>query len=165
MADDLDAFARACRDTSRQLRRLPRELRAALSSEVQPRVAVPLAAKIANAYAGPWAAPLAASTKARKLADPTVVIGGARRVVSGGASGRQLVYGATWGGGGVRVSTVTRRTRNGGRPATYKAKTTRQFRGKANDRIFPTIRANGVWILDEFATIVDDVIRKGVTNG
>ena len=165
MADNLDEFARSCKDTARSMRRLPKELRQALSSEVQPRIAEPLAGKIAQAYAGPWAAALAASTKARKLADPTIVIGGRRRVVSGGASGRQLVYGATWGGGGVRVSTVTRRTRNGGRPATYKAKTTRQFRGKANDRIFPTIRANGAWVLDEFAGIVDDVIRKGGMNG
>lgn len=162
MTAGLEAFERSCRDTSRQLRRLPAELRKELAAEVQPRVAVPLAGKVAQAFGGPWAAPLAASTKARKLADPTIVIGGARRVVSGGASARQLVYGATF-GGGSRRSTVTRRTRSG-RSTTYQVHTTRQFRGKARDDVFDTIRANGAWVLTQFAGIVDDVLGK-VSNG
>jgi hypothetical protein len=163
MDGDLDAFARACKDTSRQLRRIPADLRRELSSQVQPQVAVPLAAKIANNLTGPWATPLAASTKARKLADPTIVIGGAKRVVSGGASARQLVYGVTF-GGGSRVTTTTRRTRNGGRPTTYKLPSTRQFRGKGNDQVFGTIRAEGAWVLEQFANIVDDVLGKAL-NG
>jgi hypothetical protein len=152
--EGLEAFERECKVTARNLRRMPADLRKALSAQVQPRVAVPLAGKVANAYAGPWAAPLAAATKARKLADPTIVIGGAKRVVSGGASARQLVYGATW-GGGKRVSTVTRRTRRGS--STYRAHVTKQFQGKARDNIFPTLRAQGGWVLEEFANIVDEV--------
>lgn len=163
MDGDLGAFARSCKDTSRQLRRLPAELRKELSAQVQPQVAVPLAEKIANAYQGPWAVPLAAQTKARKLADPTIVVGGAKRVVSGGANARQLVYGATF-GGGTRLSTTTRRTRNGGRSTTYRHRSTRQFQGKGNDALFGTIRREGAWVLEQFANIVDDVLGKA-TNG
>lgn len=162
MTTGLEAFERSCRDTSRQLRRLPSELRKELAAQVQPKVAVPLAGKIAQAFGGPWSAPLSASTKARKLADPTIVIGGARRVVSGGATARQLVYGATF-GGGTRRSTVTRRTRSGS-STTYQVHTTRQFRGKGRDDVFDTIRANGAWVLTQFAGIVDDVLGKA-SNG
>lgn len=151
---DLEAFERACKVTARNLRRMPADLRKALSAEVQPRVAVPLAGKVAQTFAGPWAAPLAASTKARKLADPTIVIGGGRPVVTGGASARQLVYGATW-GGGKRVALVTRRTRGGS--SSYRAHVTKQFQGKSRDNIFPTLRAQGAWVLEEFASIVDEV--------
>jgi len=161
MSEGLQAFEASCRDTSRQLRRLPAELRKALASEVQAQVAEPLAGKVAQAFQGPWAAPLARSTKARKLADPTIVVGGAKRVASGGASARQLVYGATF-GGGSRVSTVTRRTRSGS--TSYKVHTTRQFRGRGRDDVFETIRANGAWVLTQFADIVDDVLGKAV-NG
>lgn len=152
--EGLEAFERECKSTARNLRRMPADLRKALAAQVQPRVAVPLAGKIAQAFTGPWAAPLAASTKARKLADPTIVIGGARRVVSGGASARQLVYGATW-GGGKRVASVTRKTRRGS--STYRAHVTKQFQGKARDNIIPTIRSSGAWVLEEFANIVDEV--------
>lgn len=162
MTASLDAFERSCRDTSRQLRRLPSELRKELAAQVQGQVAEPLAGKIAQAFGGPWASPLSRSTKARKLADPTIVVGAARRVVSGGASARQLVYGATF-GGGSRTSTVTRSTRSGG-STTYKVHTTRQFRGKGRDDVFNTIRSNGAWVLTQFAGIVDDVLGK-VTNG
>lgn len=162
MTVDLEAFERECKLVSRQLRRMPAELRKALAAEVQPRVAVPLAGKVANAFAGPWAAPLAASTKARKLADPTIVVGGAKRVVSGGANARQLVYGATF-GGGKRVQSITRRTRNGGKTTTYRAHVSRQF-GAGRDTVFPTLRASGGWVLEQFAGIVDDVLGK-VSNG
>lgn len=156
--DDLEAFARSCRDTSRQLRRLPADLRRELGAQVQPKVAVPLAAKVANVWTGPWARALAQQTKARKLADPTVVIGGARRVVRGGANARQLVYGATF-GGGKRVSTVTRSTAR----APYRARTTRQFFGRS-ERLFPMLEAESPWVLDQFATIVDDVLGKVRAN-
>jgi hypothetical protein len=152
--EGLEAFERECKATARNLRRMPADLRKALSAQVQPRVAVPLAGKVANSFAGPWAAPLAASTKARKLADPTIVIGGSRPVVRGGASARQLVYGATW-GGGKRVASVTRRTRAGS--TTYRAHVTKQFQGKSRDNLIPTLRASGGWVLEEFAAIVEEV--------
>lgn len=162
MSNGLEAFERSCRDTSRQLRRLPADLRKELAAQVQPKVAVPLAGKIAQAFGGPWAAPLALQTKARKLADPTIVIGGAKRVASGGASARDLVYGATF-GSGDREATVTRRTRSGS-STTYQVHTTRQFHRKGRDDVFNTIRSNGAWVLTQFAGIVDDVLGK-VSNG
>ena len=162
MPDGLEAFQRSCRDTARQLRRIPADLRKELAAEVQPRVAEPLAGKIAQAFGGPWAGALSTATKARKLADPTIVIGGGRRLVSGGATGLQLVYGATF-GGGSRVSTVTRATSSGS--TTYKVHTTRQFQGKGRDDVFDTIRANGAWVLTQFASIVDDVLGKALNDG
>lgn len=156
------AFAASCRDTSRQLRRMPADLRKQLAADVQPQIAEPLADKIAASFVGPWAAPLAISTKARKLADPTIIVGGSRRVVSGGASARQLVYGAQF-GGGTRVSTVSRRTR-GGKATRYHTHTTRQFAGRGRATIFTTIRDQAAWALDRFAGIVDRVLSE-VSDG
>lgn len=158
---DLQAFERSGRDTSRQLRRLPADLRHGLAADVQPLVADPLADKIAATFTGPWAAPLAGATKARKLADPTIIIGGAKRVVSGGANARQLVYGSQF-GGGQRVGKITRKTRHG--TTTYKAPTTRQFVRHTQETIFPTIRREGGWVLDQFAEIVAKILA-GVTRG
>lgn len=158
---DLQAFERSCRETARQLRRVPADLRRALSSDVQPLIAEPLADRISSTFTGPWAAPLAGATKTRKLADPTIIIGGARRVVSGGANARQLVYGAQFGGGN-RTSKITRKTRRG--RATYSARTTRQFARHAQETIFPAIRREGGWVLDQFAEIVAKVLTAGVTH-
>ena len=154
---DLEAFERECKVAARNMRRLPAEVRKALAAEVQPRVAVPLAAKVAASFSGPWADRLAAQTKARKLADPTVVVGGAKKVTSGGASARNLVFGATW-GGGKRISTVTRRTPRG-RQITYQAHVTKQFDGKGNPAMIQTLRAQGGWVLQEVAQIVDEIIE------
>ena len=152
-----DEFARNCREVSRQLRALPSEMRRELSSGVQDEVAVPEASRVKAALSGPWGSALAASTKARKLADPTIVVGGTRRVVSGGASGRDLVYGSQFGGGG-RVSTVTRR--GPGRPSTFRRRSTRQFAGKGRETILPTIRRDADLILAGFARIVDRVLER-----
>lgn len=185
IAGDLEAFERECKATGRALRRMPADLRQALSTQVQPRVAVPLAAKVANTFRGPWADRLAAQTKARKLADPTIVVGGARKVVRNGASARQLVYGNEW-GGGKRVTTVNRERyatttggagryqikagskrrgriaageRGAGGRTIYKLRSTQQFR-TPHPSIFPTIRAEGGWVLDQFALIVDEVLEE-----
>lgn len=136
---------------------MPTELRRELATQVLPQVASPLADKVAHTFIGPWARPLATATKARQLADPTIVVGGARRVVSGGATPRQLVYGAQW-GGGARVATVTRH----GKPV--KVHTTRQFAGRGPATVFATIRAEAAWVLDQFAGIVDRVLA-GVRDG
>lgn len=83
------------------------------------------------------------------------------RVVSGGANARQLVYGAPFGGGN-RTSKITRKTRRG--RATYSARTTRQFARHAQETIFPAIRREGGWVLDQFAEIVAKVLTAGVTH-
>lgn len=178
---DPRGFAAACRTTARGMRYAPPELRRALADRVTPEIATPLAGDIAAAYRGPWAPQLAIGTKARKLADPTIVIGGSRGVVSGGASVRDLVYGNEFGGGG-RVTTVHRERRADGskrrgrisraeraRAASrgqtiYKVHSTRQFR-TARPSIIPTIRRRGGWVLDQFANIAVDVLREVISRG
>ena len=143
-----------------QLRRIPKDLRKALSVRVKPEVAVPLAARIASAASGPWGPVLAAATKPRASADPTIVVGGARKVVSGGASARALVYGVEFGSTGRTITGV-----NAGRGhRSYSRRSTRQFLRHKRPFIFPTIRSSGGWVLDKFATIVDDVLGE-VRNG
>ena len=116
------------------------------------------------------------ATKARAGADPTIVVGGAKRVVSGGASPRQLVYGVEWGANANTMRTVNRRKMFGsdglGRVTTreraeaashgqtiFKRHATRQFLGKKSPAVFPTIKKSGGWIMDRYADIVDDVLR------
>ncbi|MGW5239496.1 hypothetical protein ACWEOW_11235 [Monashia sp. NPDC004114] len=156
-----DEFARECDEVARSLRRVPSELRRALASEVKTEVATPLAARVAAAAAGPYARPLSGAVKARALADPTIVIGGSRKVVSGGASPRQLIYGTEW-GGGKRRSSVTRRTRHGS--VTYKRRSTNQF-VPAHPFVFDTIAENADWVLDRFADITLKVLDREVGNG
>lgn len=157
---DLDAFARECKTASRQMRRLPKDLKKALASEVQSEVAAPLAQRISGAAGGgPWGGALAGAVKARKLADPTIVIGGGRRLVSGGASGRQLVYGREF-GGGKRVTAIPAGNGHKG----YRRKSTRQFARNHKPFVFSTIGASGGWVLDKFADVVDKVLG-GVGDG
>ena len=168
--DEYEIFEKRCRDTSFALRRLPKELRKAMSVRVKPEIAVPLAAKIASAAGGPWGPVLAAATKARAGADPTIVVGGARKVVSGKAAAYQLVYGVEFGANPntTRRYSVTKHGMiPGSRGATkvFMRHATRQFVGRKHPFIFPTIRREGGWILDQFATIADDVLTGELPHG
>lgn len=153
-------FEQACKDAARGLRRLPAEVRKAIATRATDEVARPVAQAMAARFTGPWAVVLAAGTKARKQADPTIVVGGARRVVSGGASVRQLVYGNEW-GGGARRTRVSRRTRGGGRSTSYTARTTQQFR-QPHPAVIPTIRDESGTMLTAWADIVNDVIDSTI---
>lgn len=151
----MTTLGQACREASRDLRRLPREVKAALKARTRPEVADPLAAEIRSTYRGRYAAVLSAATKTRTSGDPKIVVGGARRVVSGGASPRDLVFGDQF-GGGKKVAEVTRRTKRGS--VTYRRHTTRQF-GPAKPTIYPTISREIPRVLDRFATIIEEVFR------
>jgi hypothetical protein len=151
----VDEFARECKEAARNLRRVDRDLRRALSSQVKERVAVPLAARIGSAAGGPWAPVLRAGTKARAGAEPTIVVGGSAPRVSGGATPRQLVYGAEF-GGGSRLTAVPRSGRRRG----YRVHSTRQFRANRRPFIFPTIAEQIPAVLDEYADIVSDTFRE-----
>lgn len=180
----LEAFERSCRDTSRQLRRVPAELRKTIAAEAQNRIADPMASFIRAAYRGPWAAELAAATKGRKAADPTIAVAGARPVFSGGASVRHVVYGNEW-GGGKRVTTVNRERyaagdgrhikagqRRRGRVTdaerrrvgrtVYRVKSTQQFVRNHHPAIVPTFRDRAGWVLEAWADLVVDVIDRTV---
>ena len=149
------SLGKACRDASRDLRRLPRDVRDALKARTRPEVADPLADTIRGTFRGPYAAVLSAATKTRVSGDPKIVVGGARRAVSGGASPRDLVFGSQF-GGGSKVTQVTRKTRRGS--VTYRRHTTRQFT-KPRPTIYPTIRQELPTVLDRFATIIEEVFR------
>lgn len=151
-------FAAECEAAAKALRRMPADVRRALAAEVKSEVAVPLAAKIGAAATGPYAARISGAVKARAAADPTIVAGGGRRVVSGGATPRQLIPGTEW-GGGVRVTQVYPR-----RGRAHRRRTTNQF-VPAHPFIFPTISKQMPTVLDQFAGIVLRSIDKGLTHG
>jgi hypothetical protein len=144
-----------------QLRRVPKDLKKALSVRVKPEIAEPLAQRVSGAWTGPYAQVLATATKARAGAEPIINIGGARKVVSGGASPRQLVYGVEFGATGRRVVGVSA----GKGHRSYSRKATRQFVGHHAPAVFPTIRRSGGWLMDKYADIVNDVLGKVVSGG
>ena len=153
-------FATACKDASRQMRRLPAELRRALANRVRDDVAEPLAADIRAAWRGPYAVVLSAATKARVQTDPQVVIGGARPRLGGGAGPRDLVYGAEW-GGGRRVKAIPARAGRRG----HRRRTTRQFTGQGQHAVYGTIARTLEATLDRWADAVEDIISKAMRNG
>jgi hypothetical protein len=86
-----------------------------------------------------------------------IVVGGARRVLSGGASVRDVVFGDEF-GGGERVSVVkSTPTRRG-----HTRHTTRQFKGKARGNIFGTIRSTADQTFDRWVAVVDRIINESV---
>jgi hypothetical protein len=153
----VDDFAKQARDAARDLRRLPAELRKRLGREVREDVADPLAQDIRAAFTGPYRAVLVSGVKTRIQGDPMVVVGGARRVLSGGASVRDVVFGDEF-GGGERTSVVrSTPTRRG-----HTRHTTRQFKGKARGNIIGTIRATADQTFDRWVATVDRIINESV---
>lgn len=157
---DIESFADECEFVAKQLRRIPRDVRRALASEVKTKVAVPLAGKVGSAARGSYGPALSGSVKARASADPVIVIGGSRKIVSGGANARQLIYGTEF-GGGKRTTAIPRNAKHRG----YRRKTTNQF-VPATPFVFPTVAHETPWVLDQFADIVLKTLDEGVnTNG
>lgn len=175
----MDSFEQQCRQTARQLRRLPAELRRDLANDVRDAVAEPLAAQIRSDWSGPWAGVLAAATKARVQVDPMVVVGGSRKVVSGGASVRDLVFGTEF-GGGKRVGLVNRPRpaagrRRRGRVTTaessaagrriHRRRTTQQFPSEGQHAVFGTIESTLDAIFGRWVDVIDRRIDKGMNSG
>lgn len=164
MPKNLSAFEDACREHARLLRRLPKDLRRELANEVRDDVAEPLAAEIRAAWGGPYGPRLSAATKARVSADPQVVVGGARRVFSHGASVNDVVHGAEFGGGTGRVSAVPGYSRRGHRVRGYARRgTTKQF--KAQHAMYGTISAGYERMLSRWADAVDKVLGRLIDGG
>jgi hypothetical protein len=155
MADD---FAAQCKAAARDLRRVPAELRKRLGREVRDEVAEPLAAEIRSSLDGPYRGVLVPAVKARIQGDPMIVVGGARPVLSGGASVRDVVFGDEF-GGGSRLGTV----RSTGRRRGHARHTTRQFKGKARHYILGTIESNAARTFDRWADVVERIIKGTVT--
>ena len=150
-------FARECKDAAKALRGVPKDLRRALSHEAKDRVATPLAGRIRSAASGPWARVLAAGTKARAGADPTIVVGGQAPRLSGGGGPRSVVYGVEFGGGTRTTAVPSRAGRRG-----YRRRSTRQFVGRHDPFVYPTISASMPRVLDTYADIVMDVLGEAV---
>lgn len=159
MADSIEGFARECEITAKNLRRIPRELRKTLSSDVKEKVATPLAAKVGAAATGPWARVLSTGSKARAGADPKIIVGGLRPRLRNGAGPRQVVFGVEF-GGGRRTTAIP--ARNGHRG--YHRKSTKQFVNNKRPFVYPTIARNIDWVLDTFADITIGVLSKGVNR-
>lgn len=153
MADD---FTAQCKAAARDLRRVPAELRKRLGREVRDDVAEPLAAEIRAAFDGPYRGVLVGAVKARIQGDPMIVVGGARRVLRGGASVRDVVFGDEF-GGGSRVSVVRTTSKRRG----HTRRTTRQF-GRARHNIIGTIDANATKTFDRWADVVERIIKEAV---
>ena len=154
-----DDFIAECELAAKNLRRVPKDLRRDLSSQMKEKVAVPLAGKVSGAATGPWAAVLAAGTKARAGADPTIVVGGQRPRLSGGAGPRAVIFGTEF-GGGKRISKVAKTAKHRG----YRRYSTNQFRAHHKPFVFPTINRNIPWVLDQFADVTMTTLEKAV-NG
>lgn len=152
----MDDFGRECREAARNLRRVNGELRRELASSVRDEVAVPLAARIAQAATGPHARILSAGTKARAGAQPTIVVGGTRPRLTGGAGPRDVVFGDEF-GGGSRITAIPRTARRRG----YRKHTTRQFK-RSRPFVFPTIGKAIPDVLDTYADVVTGLLRKVV---
>jgi hypothetical protein len=138
-----DPFAGACRDAARGLRRLPAEVRKTTGRTVKTDVADPLAADVRGALAatGRQGARLVTTVKTRVNVEPIIVVGGARAIFSGGANGRQVIYGHEF-GSGTHPQRAERLARGqGGRRGTRTRRTTAQFAGPGHHAVFGTFAA------------------------
>lgn len=157
----LDPFARATRDAARGLRQMPAELRKELGQAVFDDVASPLAAAVRNASRGSRPFGPLLEVKARKGTDPTIVVGGSRRLARNGATGRQLVYGVEFGGSRSRHQPAHRpytRTYRNGKPHSVWRNTTAQF-VPAKPFIYPTFRAEYAETAEAFLAMLDPFLE------
>lgn len=150
-----EEFARECRETARNMRRLPKDLRGALRVNVRSQVAIPIADDIRSAGRSVYARRVAGTVRTRSSGDPTIVVGGAKRVASGGAKGRDLVFGTNFGGGN-RIKAVPRSDSHRG----YRRHSTHQFRRQRDPFVFRTVGQNLDRYLDLWAGIVDKVVTE-----
>lgn len=155
-----EEFAGHCRQVSRDMRRLPVEVKRALRERMKPDVAEPLAQDIRAAGAGSYGTRVAGTVRVRANADPTVVVGGAKRVASGGARGRDLVFGTEF-GGGKRLTAVARANGHRG----YRRYSTNQFRRHRAPFIFPTIGRTAGHYLERWADVVTEIIDERIGRG
>lgn len=159
-----DPFDGACRDAAKGLRRLPSEVRKALGRDVKTKVADPLAGAVRSAYAGQGrvGGALVQAVKTRVNVEPVISVGGAKQLVSGGASGRQLVYGHEFGSGTPpqRAERLARRNHHGtGRRGSRTRGTTAQFAGPGHNAIFGTFAKEANTTFDNWLNVIDPVLQ------
>lgn len=160
-------FQRQTQAMARAVRKLPKEIRKDLAKEVKEKIAVPIADEINRQAHGPYGRALSTAAKARLDAQPVIVVGGTRPLVSGGATGRQLVFGNEF-GGGSRVSTVNRKPGKRGRVSraerasgVYKRHSTKQF-SNPHPHVYPTVEAMADDALEMFADLIVEKIDNAL---
>lgn len=153
-------FAKECDAAAKQLRRLPSDLRRALARDVRDKVAAPLADKVRAAGTGVYGTRVAGTTKVRAGADPTIVLGGAKRIASGGAKGRDLVFGTEF-GGHSRVTAIPRTSRRAG----HRRRSTRQFARGRSPFIFRTVARNLDTTFDTWCDLIDEHLDEELRRG
>lgn len=122
---------------------MPADLRKGLKASVADEVARPLADEVRRASfrAGPYSGRFTVTVK-RGSEEPSLSVGGQRRVVSNGGSGAQLFYGTEWGGSRSRHQPAHRpytRRSSGGATHSVWRNTTAQF-VPARPFVYPTFR-------------------------
>lgn len=160
------AFGDAARNAARDLRRLPSQARKVAGKEVQERVAEPLATEVRQAYSSGsrMAQPLSAQVKTRVNAEPVISVGGARKLVSGGGSGRNLVYGLEF-GSGTRPQRAERLIRNAARGRSSRGgsrtrRSTAQFAGEGGHYIFGTFSREAERTYDRWLGVLGVVLEE-----
>lgn len=119
-----------------------------------------MAADVRRAGRTVYATRVAATTRVRSDADPTLVVGGARRILSGGARGHHVVWGIHF-TAGKRVTAVPATARRRG----YRRRSTNQFIGRRDPFVFTTVYGNAARYLELWADIITDEIGKALGNG
>lgn len=153
----------AARSAAKALRRMPAEARKVTGAQVKEQVAQPLADAVSAAYSAgpPMASALASAVKVRVGTEPVLAVGGAKRVVSGGGQGRQLVYGVEFGSGThpQRADRLARRATHGttGRGSRTRG-TTAQFAGQGGHYIFGTFAREAEATFGRWLAVMDPVL-------
>lgn len=153
-------FANGCRAAASQLRALPSALRRDLDQEVLHVVVEPLARKVAQAWSGPYAGLLSQATSARLADSPEVVVGGATRQLSGGATAGTLVGGVEY-GARDRVTQVNPRRRQ--RP--YKRHSTRQLPRQGQKALTGTMERNADATFTKWVDLVNRLTDRVISRG
>ena len=123
-------------------------------TQARPDAATLLADAIRSTVSGPYGPALASAVTIRDSADVTeVVVGGTRRVLSGGATASDLAPGVEY-GGGRRIGTV----RASRRARSYRRHTTRQFTRRPYLR--PAIAKAAEAVVDRLAAAVSQAVIR-----
>lgn len=152
-------FARECDRAAQAVRSLPRALQQAYTARTRHEVADPLAARIRSAGRGVYGTRIAPTATVRTGTVPLVVVGGTARVVSGGATARDLLWGNEL-AQPARVAAVPARSRQ----AAHRRRSNVQTRTHRAPFILRTVNASIEWAFERWAKIADDALDQ-VTRG
>ncbi len=152
-------FAQETRRAADAVRRLPRALHDALPRITEEEVAAPLAERVRSAGGNTYARRVSATATVQLTPHPTLVIGGARQILSGGATGSDIAPGTEF-GGGQRVGTVS-----ASRARSHRRRTTRQFVRQQSPFAVRTVERSLDWAFQRFVDAVEILADRQVPRG